>query len=149
MKKLNYKILFKYLLVLLWMSAIFKFSADPADVSDGKSGLVIQLLTSLGVDVNGILGNLTNFIVRKVAHFTEYFILSLLLINALKENYNLNKTLKFAILITFLYACSDEFHQLFVPGRSGRFKDVLIDTSGGLLVVLILKCIEKIKNRKE
>lgn len=147
MKKLNYKILFKYLVVLLWMIVIFKFSADPAKISDGKSGLVIEMVTFLGMDINGIFGGLANFIVRKAAHFTEYFILSLLLINALKENYNLNKSLKMAILITFLYACSDEFHQLFVPGRSGKFEDVLIDTSGGLLAVAILKCIEKIKNR--
>lgn len=139
MTKLNYKSLFKYLLVLIWMFIIFKFSSDPADVSDSKSGLVIQVLTSLGIDVNSIFGSLANFVVRKAGHFTEYFILSFLLINALRENYNLSKTFKLAILITFLYACSDEFHQLFVSGRSGKFTDVLIDTSGGLLAAAILK----------
>ncbi len=143
MTKLNYKSLFKYLLVLLWMIVIFKFSSDPADVSDGKSGLVIQELTSLGIDVNGIFGNLANFVVRKAGHFTEYFIFFILLINAVKEGNSLSKSFKIAILITFFYACSDEIHQLFVPGRSGRFTDVLIDTSGGLLAAGILEHIEK------
>lgn len=46
-----------------------------------------------------------------------------------------------ALLIGFLYACSDEFHQRFVPGRSGEFRDVVIDTAGvliGIAIVLIL-----------
>ena len=37
----------------------------------------------------------------------------------------------------FLYACTDEFHQLFVPGRSGNFRDVIIDTSGGVLSAIL------------
>jgi VanZ family protein len=44
----------------------------------------------------------------------------------------------YAMAITFLYACSDEFHQLFVPGRAGRFTDVLIDcTVAGLITIII------------
>ena len=45
------------------------------------------------------------------------------------------------IVFCFLYACSDEIHQLFVPGRSGMFTDVLIDTGGavtGMLVSMLL-----------
>ena len=37
----------------------------------------------------------------------------------------------------FLYACTDEFHQLFVPGRDGNFRDVIIDTSGGTLSAIL------------
>ena len=37
------------------------------------------------------------------------------------------------IIFCFLYACSDEIHQLFIPGRSGELLDVLIDTTGGIL----------------
>ena len=42
------------------------------------------------------------------------------------------------ILMVFLYACSDEFHQAFVPGRGPAFRDVLVDTSGGLTALLII-----------
>ena len=42
--------------------------------------------------------------------------------------------LRAALALTFFYACTDEFHQLFVPGRAGRFSDVLIDSSGAALI---------------
>ena len=42
------------------------------------------------------------------------------------------------LAVTFLYASSDEIHQLFIPGRSGQFTDVLIDTSGGLAAILVV-----------
>ena len=47
-----------------------------------------------------------------------------------------------ALFISFLYACSDEFHQLFINGRSGQVSDVLLDTIGaglGILMVVILR----------
>ncbi|KOA19373.1 VanZ like family protein [Clostridium homopropionicum DSM 5847] len=141
-----------WILVLIWMLVIFAFSSDPAAVSDEKSGLVIKILNNLGIDLNSAFGKLSNFIVRKIAHFTEYFILYMLLFNALR-NHNIDgnkitkgKALFFALIITFLYACSDEFHQIFVPGREGRFRDVTIDTSGGLFgMILIKKLIKKVK----
>lgn len=43
----------------------------------------------------------------------------------------------FSILSTFLYACTDEMHQLLVGGRAGQFTDVLIDTSGGIIALLL------------
>ena len=43
-----------------------------------------------------------------------------------------------SFVLTFGYACTDEFHQLFVPGRAGRFTDVLIDSSGALVLSLIV-----------
>lgn len=52
------------------------------------------------------------------------------------------------IAFVFLYACSDEFHQYFIPGRAMAFKDVLIDTSGGITGYIIVTIIEKVKIRK-
>ncbi|MBP1864788.1 VanZ family protein [Clostridium tetanomorphum] len=117
------------------MIIIFKFSSDTGKVSDGKSGFVIQIINYLGIDINNIFGEMTNFIVRKLGHFTEYFILCFLLMIALEENFSLKKAMKLSLFITFIYACSDEFHQLFVPERTGKIKDVLIDTCGGILAV--------------
>lgn len=57
-----------------------------------------------------------------------------------------------AFIISALYAASDEFHQLFVPGRAGRVSDVLIDSLGALLGVLFFillnKLIQVLKHRK-
>ena len=74
------------------------------------------------------------FPVRKCAHFTIYLILGILVISLLSEYRILNfKTVLYTLLIVFLYACSDEFHQLFVSGRSSEIGDVLIDSSGGFI----------------
>jgi VanZ family protein len=41
------------------------------------------------------------------------------------------------VVFVFFYACSDEIHQLFVLGREGAFRDVIIDTVGGITLILI------------
>lgn len=127
--------LVKWLLVIFWMIIIFKFSNEPAVISNEKSGFVINLLGSLGINLNNSFGELTNFIVRKAGHFTEYFILYMFLYNAIAEKVSFKKCLILSLVFTFLYACSDEFHQIFVPGREGRFRDVLIDTLGGIFAM--------------
>ena len=51
-----------------------------------------------------------------------------------------------SFIICFLYASSDEFHQLFVPGRSGQVTDIFIDMIGvvlGLLLVFLIRCFRK------
>ena len=50
--------------------------------------------------------------------------------------------------VTFLYACTDEFHQLFVPGRAGRFTDVLIDTTGGIIMLLFIALVTHVARKK-
>ena len=127
----------KWSLVIIWMIVIFNFSSQVATVSDNKSLFVIELIKRMGIDLDSILGSIANFIVRKAAHMTEYFVLYLLLFNALYEKYSFKKNCIVSLIIVFLYACSDEFHQLFVQGREGRFRDVLIDTTGGGIGVLI------------
>ena len=89
-----------------------------------------------------------NYLVRKSAHITEYFILAILTISLLKEyitNYKLIYIL--SIFICFIYAITDEIHQYFVVGRTAIFKDVIIDTTGSLLLVIIL-VIKKKPNKK-
>jgi VanZ family protein len=122
---------FKWILVLIWMIIIFIFSNQPAVVSDEKSKFVISVFQILGLNLSSILGDLANFIVRKVAHFTEYLILYVFLFNALSENFDFKRSLFLALIVTFLYSCTDEFHQLFIPGRTGRVRDIIIDTFGG------------------
>ena len=128
----------KWLLVIAWMILRFVYSSQTAVISDENSGFVIKVFKYIGIDLKSSLGDLANFIVRKSAHFTEYFILSLLVYNALRENCSVAKAIFFTITIVFCYACSDEIHQLFVPGREGKFRDVIIDTSGGAAGMLVV-----------
>src|SRR4030042_1745839 len=105
-----------WLPLILWMGVIFFFSSVP----DLKSGLK------------------DDFILRKIAHIIEYAILAFLFIRALKqEKTGFAKTLIFSIILSLFYALSDEYHQTFVLGRHGSFKDVGIDSIGILLIGLV------------
>lgn len=139
----------KWILLVGWMVIIFIFSSQPGEVSDKQSRLVIYVFNALGLNLNSMLGDLSNFIVRKGAHFTEYFILCLLAYNALKDNFKQGKALILSVAVVFLYACSDEFHQSFVPGRGPAFKDVLIDTLGGVTAAGFIYLLYSIKSLKK
>ena len=132
----------KIILVLLWMVMIFLLSNEEAVKSSKKSeGLIIksvELFTGKSLsdqEKEKVLKYLV-FPVRKCAHLSLYLILGILVISLLREYMVINtKLVLLSLLICFLYACSDEIHQLFVPGRSGEVRDVLIDTLGACLGV--------------
>ena len=87
--------------------------------------------------------------VRKSAHFFLYFVLGILIINLFKSFELFNyKTILLAILLCFLYACSDEIHQLFIKGRSCEVRDILIDTIGSLSGISVYYLFSKISIRK-
>lgn len=127
----------KLFMLILWMIIIFIFSQMPGNVSDENSRFVIYIFNLLGLNLNSAFGSLANFIVRKGAHFTEYFILYMLFLNVYKDKFHWTRALIFSLVCVFLYACTDEFHQSFVPGRGPAFRDVLIDTSGGLVALTV------------
>ena len=143
----NRKII-SWLILLIWMGIIFFMSHQPGDVSNNQSELVIKIFQFLGIELNQYFGELATFIVRKTAHFSEYFILFLCAYNVSKIYFTNRKARIYAIIFVFLYACSDEFHQHFIPGRNMAFKDVLIDTSGGFFACLITSIVEIIKSKK-
>ncbi len=133
------KKIIKILLVLIIMFTIFKFSGERDTVSTKRSdGLIIRtcefvLGRQLTLEEKEIYTEKYVVYVRKTAHFTLYFLLGLAYISFLKEfNLNDKKLLIYTIIFVFIYACSDEIHQLFIPGRSGELLDVLIDTTGGI-----------------
>lgn len=124
---------------LLYTSLIFANSLDPADVSSLKSGAVLQFLNSLLFSGHAVL---TDHIVRKLAHFTEYAIAGILGWQAFSHLVKSKRQClidnAFAGLLT---AFCDETIQLFVPGRSGQVSDMWIDFSGyltGTLCVLLI-----------
>lgn len=96
-----------------------------------------------------------DFFVRKCAHAAEYAVLAVFVRTVLrsrKEPSDEKKAALSGLAFAFLYACTDEFHQLFVEGRSGRFSDVMIDTGGAaaglLLTALVRRCGKKRRNRR-
>ena len=136
-----------YILLVLWMALIFFFSHQPDIESDKMSNGVIEKIINI-VEVisnhefsESELKNIYKyavFPVRKLAHFTLYFVLGIFMYLSLKNNtLNPKQLFLISLILCFLYACSDEIHQLFVAGRSGNFKDVLIDTLGSFLSLII------------
>ena len=88
-------------------------------------------------------------IVRKTAHFSEYFILGLLscltAFTYKKFSYKMMSFISFGFCV--LYAASDEIHQYFVPGRACRFIDICIDAAGSAVAIIVLAVIFNFKKR--
>jgi VanZ family protein len=105
--------------VILWMGVIFFFSSIP----HLKSGFKYD------------------FILRKIAHVTEYFILTFFLFRAFKESFDIRIFYFFIspALASFFYAISDEIHQSFVPGRTCAVRDVFIDSLGVVIFYFIIR----------
>ncbi|MBW9154763.1 VanZ family protein [Clostridium estertheticum] len=137
-----------WILVIGWMMVIFIFSSQVGKVSNENNKFVIYVFNLLGLNLNNIFGTLSDFIVRKASHFTEYFILYMLIYRAMNKSKKIDMKIFIAsILIVFLYACSDEFHQSFVPGRGPAFRDVMVDTCGGLTAFLFIYIRVALKKR--
>jgi VanZ family protein len=91
-------------------------------------------------------GSLSHFI-RKLAHFFIYFCLASFLQFSFPDNCKNPKNKVLVIIIVFLYACTDELHQHFIPGRGAKFSDVLIDTAGGMTSILIMNFYRMVRIR--
>ena len=125
------------------MIVIFMLSNDNGVASSGKSdGIAYFIASKISItDTDNLI-----FLIRKTAHITEYLILGILLINVLKDYNKLSiKLVIITIIFCFTYAISDEVHQLFIQSRSGKFTDVLIDTLGSSIGVIIYYLILKRK----
>ena len=139
----------KYIiLTIIWMGFIFCMSNQPANISKELSQNIENLLKQTPI-IGNLLSDILNspnsqFIVRKSAHIILFCFLSILcfvVIYELKRNVKISTLVSFSI--TFIYACMDEIHQLFIPGRTGKINDVLIDSIGvimGLIVINLIYC---------
>lgn len=90
-----------------------------------------------------------DFSIKKLAHVTEYAILTVLVYRAL-INYKVEKmkAMLIALLFSMFYASTDEIHQIFTPGREPHIRDVIIDTIGsGLSLLFIWKLLPKAPKR--
>ena len=146
---------FKLVLVLIWMFVIFSFSNQPAlESSNLSDGLINNTIIKVYEFFNGKVDTVKreeilskySYPVRKLAHFTEYFILGFLVLIFLMDYIHTPKVIIYCVLICFIYACTDEFHQYFVDGRYCSFLDVIIDTIGSLTSSLIFN-VKKLKRQ--
>ena len=142
----------KICFLVLWMALIFSFSnqkdVDSSKISDSFiDRTVVKIYKIFNENItkekeNEIIEKYT-YPIRKFAHYTLYFILGILSFLVVKD-YSINKKLIiYSLLICFLYACSDEFHQLFIIGRSARVLDVIIDTFGSFCSISIFYIFNK------
>lgn len=136
-----------WMLLLSWMIFIFYMSNQTGNVSSGQSSKVVEILKTLGLNFANYQYDLITFIVRKTAHFSEYFILYLLAYNVIRR-YRCNNIGRASILFVIIYASLDELHQYFIPGRSMALRDVVIDSSGGFMALIIQRLIVLFKNRR-
>ncbi len=147
---------FLYLIpVIIWMIFIFYMSGKTGQESSGQSGKISLFITDLLEKVRQDspqemqnLQDILELVIRKAAHMTEYailFLLSYLAMVKISMSQSRFYNRSIAVLISLLYACSDEMHQLLVPGRSGKMIDVGIDMAG---VLIVLICMILSKNTK-
>lgn len=133
-----------WLPLLVWMVVIFSASAD-AQSTQRTSRFLEPFLRWLwpAISAEGI--DVVRWVVRKGAHVTEYAILAWLWWRALSRPARGTarpwswSTAGWALLAVFLYAATDELHQAFVPNRTGRLMDVIIDTVGGVVGLALIK----------
>lgn len=154
--------------ILTWIPAltimliIFGFSASTGEQSSGLSLELTKDIVSMVTDItNGEINQEEEFKliemihtpIRKLGHLTEYAVLGLTLCIPFYFYHNKRKMNLYVYSegFLFIYACIDEFHQLFVAERSGRLSDVIIDSLGGAIGILgfciLLRVIITIKHR--
>lgn len=142
--------LWRYGPLLLWMA--FIFFASTAQLSASNTSRIIRpLLIWLFPGISEETLAFVHFIVRKLAHLTEYAILGWLAARAFTtSSHELLRRRWFltAGLLVIVYALSDELHQRFVPARTGSIYDSLIDIVGGFTALSLFHLWRKVKEGK-
>ncbi len=141
------------ILLVVWCVLIFMFSAQNANESNQTSGtIVIKIIETIYPKYNTLSAqeqmnvmNVISLAVRKLAHFTEYFILGVwaFFVSVTFNRFKLFIRAALAFLFCAFYSISDEIHQHFVLGRACRFLDVLIDCTGVLVAITLITLIVK------
>lgn len=158
----KFKVITWLAIAIIWMGVIFNFSSMDTNESNGKSVKIIDTVLEKTFDITNKvkitntdshslaiqLSQRLNRPLRKVAHASIYFVLGILLTIFLRFCH-VKKYYLFSLIISFLYACTDEFHQKFVSGRTSSISDVLIDTMGCIVGLFLFYLIEKMLRKKE
>ncbi len=157
-------------LTLFWMVFIFMMSSAGKDESNSQSGAVCEFICEhfvegyeeMAPEEQIQMQQKISFPVRKCAHLSEYAVLgALMTLTAASWRWEDEETMRTGetpggtvrilpvLAAGFLYAVSDEIHQIFVPGRSGEPRDVLIDTSGVLIGICLVRFHFSLRERRK
>ncbi len=164
MKK-HTKLIITILAIITWLFLIFYLSNMDNTKSNNNSKSAIEevveitLKTAYQLNITNnpptqsqieAITEQLNYPLRKVMHMSVYFILNILIILFIiniKPQHPIKKTIPLAIIICFLYALTDEYHQTLINGRTGQISDVIIDTIGALLGSIFYLLITKITTK--
>ncbi len=149
-------IVVSWFLVLLTMIIVASFSLQNGEKSSETSNSVVEVIIPNYNELTPNQQETASFSIRKIAHFSIYFLLGFVVINAFTYTFNLSKyyMLFLSLFASFLYASFDEFvFQGMTEGRAPQITDVLIDTLGalfGITLYIVIKALyEIIKNRRK
>jgi VanZ family protein len=129
-----------WLTTLAWAATIFAFSTGTFSGSF-TAWLLQQGLDLLHIAVSAETFRLLHHVIRKLAHLSEYAIFCMLLYGSFSGGQDLSwrgRRALAAVAIAAIYSLSDEFHQLFVPGRGASLVDCGIDTAGAAVGMLLI-----------
>lgn len=139
-------------LLLMTFSIIFGFSSQDGEESKGLSRKITELITQNNEKIQSLdkqekekVLNRIEAIIRKIAHFSIYTVIGILLM-ALMCMFNIIDKVRVGVtfILGIIYAATDEFHQVFVQGRTALITDVVIDTMGVILGILLVLLIREI-----
>ncbi len=140
--KLRIKKFVSLFFLFFMMFAIFNFSAQSGNDSNGLSSSVSRIICRIlffkfnemtSVEQAFVVTEI-NYFVRKLAHFTAYAVLGICAYaNARLLGIKLKGYFLPAVFFCTAYAIFDEIHQYFTPGRTIKITDMMIDTSGAVV----------------
>lgn len=153
MKKIN---VVSYVLTIGIMALIFFFSSRNAELSSAAStGITKKIAEIITVVVNtekteSFMDTL-HFAVRKTAHFSLYFLLAVSSSDTAGRLFEKKgaKVAMYSLPFCLFYAVTDEIHQIFVPGRTAKVSDVMIDFCGALTGYALFYCISVLRKRRK
>ena len=133
-----------WLPVIVWVGVIFLGSTDLMS-AEHTSRFIVPFLRWLKPDISAETLASIHFIVRKCTHVGEYAILALLLLRAATLMTNSKRSIPILYLsvlgVSLIVAATDEFHQTFVASRGASVQDIMIDSSGAVLGLVIASII--------
>jgi VanZ family protein len=139
------RLLSRYLPLVAWLVFISYASSDSFSAAN-TSRIIGPLVLWLFPNTTPETMALIHFVVRKIAHFTEYAVLAYLAARAFRTSPQpalANHWFLAALGLIVIYALIDEYHQSYVPSRTSSFHDSLIDMSGGLVMLIVLRVRDK------
>ncbi|HEY2963557.1 MAG TPA: VanZ family protein [Pyrinomonadaceae bacterium] len=135
------RLLSRYLPLVAWLVFI-SFASSDSFSANNTSRIIGPLVLWLFPNTTPETLAGVHLITRKLAHFSEYAILAYLAARAFRTSPRpalANRWFLAALALVVVYALLDEYHQTFVPSRTGSIYDSFIDMSGGLVTLLVIR----------